>query len=60
MQGMVCLLTLFGLCFAVERAVCELRGRAPTLPVGSQAQCSLGIYLARPLSPARICWYIKR
>ena len=27
MQGMVCLLTLFGLCFAVERGVRELRGR---------------------------------
>ena len=31
MQGLVWLLLLFGLCFAVERAVRELRGRAPTL-----------------------------
>jgi len=27
MQALVWLLLLFGLCFAVERAVCELRGR---------------------------------
>jgi len=31
MQGLVWLLMLFGLCFAVERAMRELRGRAPTL-----------------------------
>jgi hypothetical protein len=31
MHGLVWLLLLFGLCFAVERAVRELRGRAPTL-----------------------------
>jgi hypothetical protein len=31
MQGLVWLLLLFGLCFAVERAVRELRGRAPPL-----------------------------
>jgi hypothetical protein len=32
MQGLVWLLLLFGLCFAIERAARELRGRdAPTL-----------------------------
>ena len=31
MQGLVWLLLLFGLCFAVERAVRELRGRGPML-----------------------------
>jgi hypothetical protein len=31
MRALVWLLLLFGLCFAVELAVCELRGRAPTL-----------------------------
>jgi hypothetical protein len=50
LQGMVCLLLLFGLCFAVERAVCELRGRAP--PLLTRARWLLGSMLVGYLAGA--------
>jgi hypothetical protein len=44
MQGLVSLLLLFGLCFAVERGVRELRGRdAATLLTKASWELSLNL-----------------
>jgi hypothetical protein len=50
LQGMVCLLLLFSLCFAVERAVCELRGRAS--PLLTRARWLVGAMLVGYLAGA--------